>query len=462
MRVGSLTQFITSLENPGTRRRTYTWIAIALYFIGLAMLVMRVRYGHADRRLDFANSDGKFYYAYIAAAFVNGNLSPDIALQHWDYKPDPHDPRVRYDAFGRFRNIYPIGVSLTILPSFTAAHVASVALHGLTKSRWFVPDGYSVLYQLFNFAWVTFLAWATFVMLDGLMARYFRLSGFVIMLAILGAWLGTQYVYHQLRFPLMSVITAPFWVTSLICLAARTIDEVEVSRIVSWRWAGMAFCLAMAFVCRNTNAIFGLFCVYPFFVLLRAGLIGEFIRKSPLLLFSCIPIFLQMCVWKYQFNHFLTFSYGNDARFYWTHPAFWQIMFSVRAGMLLWVPVWTLGTIGASIYVWKGRYRGSWIIYTYLLAFMILWYVNSSYWAWPFSNYPNRGFLELIGLPALGLGILIQESWKSVTQRRLVLGILVAGTLFTVAMSFAYDSRRIRRYGDEVNAMGPIGARWAR
>jgi len=453
-----LAKFTANLDDPKSRRRIYAGIASVLYILGLLMLVLRVRYGYSDRRFDFANSDGKFYYAYVAAAFVDGDLSPQIAYRHWEYKPAD---TAHLDAFGRPVNIYPVGVSLTIIPSFAVAHVASLAVHGITKSNLFLPDGYSLLYQLFNFAWMTYLAWATFVMLDKLMVRYFKLTGPAILLAILGAWIGTQYVYHQLRFPLMSVIAGPFWATALVYLAAAAVEEIEESRMVTRRWAGMVFCLAMAFVCRNTNAIFALFVVWPFWLLIRAGLLGKLIRQAPLLLAACIPIFLQMCVWKYQFNHFLAVSYGSEARFYWAHPAFWQIMFSVRTGMFLWAPVWALGTLGALMYV-RGGYRGSWIVGTYLLAFLVLWYVNSSYWAWPFSNYPNRGFLEMIGLPALGLGLLLHETRKSLTQRRLVLGILAAGTLFTLAMGLAYDTRRVRRYGDEVNQMGPIGARWAR
>ena len=452
-----MANLVAKLDDPHMRRCIYAGIAVFLYVVGLAMLLLRARYGYSDRRLDFANSDGKYYYAYIASAFIAGNLSPDTMEEHWGYHPTPTEDR---DAFGRLKNIYPIGVSLSIIPSFTAAHVASLAIHAVTKSQWFVPDGYSVLYQLFNFAWVMFLSWATFVMLDSLMVRYFRLGGFAITLAILGAWIGTQYVYHELRFPLMSVITGPFWTIGMIYLAATAIEEVEVSRIVSWRWAGMVFCFAMAFDCRNTNAILVLFFIYPFFVVAKNGLLGEFIRKSPLLLLGCIPVFLQMCVWKYQFNHFLAKSYGAEARFTGASRVLADHVFS-GAGMFLWVPVWTLGTVGALLYVSRG-YRGSWIIYTYLLTFVILWYVNSSYWAWPFSNYPNRGFLEMIGLPALGLGVLIHETRQSLTQRRLVLGLLTAGTIFTLIMGLAYDTRRVRRYGDEVNAMGPIGARWAR
>jgi hypothetical protein len=455
---GALAKFTANLDDPKLRRRIYAGIAAFLYVIGLLMLVLRVRYGYSDRRFDFANSDGKFYYAYVAGAFVDGDLSARIAYRRWDYNPPDSD---HLDAFGRPLNQYPIGVSLTLIPSFVVAHAASLAMHGLTKSALFLPDGYSLPYQLINFAWMTYLVWATFLMLDRLMAQCFKLTGFAIMLAILGAWIGTQYVYHQVRFPLMSVIAGPFWATALVYVAAAAVGEIEKSRVVTWRWPAMVFCLAMAFVCRNTNAIFGLFVVYPFWVLIRAGLLGKLLRQAPLMLAGCIPILLQMCVWKYQFNHFLAVSYGLDARFYWLHPAFWQIMFSARAGMFVWVPVWALGTLGALICLRRG-YGGAWIIRTYLLAFLILWYVNSSYWAWPFSNYPNRGFLELIGLPALGLGILIRDTSKSLAQRRLVLGILAAGTLFTLVMSVAYDTRHVRRYGDEVNDMGPIGARWAR
>jgi len=241
---------------------------------------------------------------------------------------------------------------------------------------------------------------------------------------------------------------------------AKAVDRLEESRQVSWHWAGIVFCFAMAFVCRNTNVIFATFLIYPFYLLIRAGLLPRLLARTPLLLLGCVPVLLQMYVWKYHSGHFISNSYGREAQFYWLHPAFWQIMFSLRAGMFVWVPVWTLGTVGAILYL-RGT-RGSWMLGCYLASFLIIWYVNSAYWAWPFSNYPNRGFLELIGLPAIGLGLLIQHTEQALARRRLVLGLLVLGTLFTIAMGLAYDARRVPRYGDVVNAMGPWGARWAR
>jgi hypothetical protein len=445
------------LEDSNARRRIYGWVAVALFFIGLGMMAIKARHGYRDRRFDFACSDGKYYYAYIASAVVDGNLDSAILLHHWGYADDASTPR---DARGNLRNIYPIGVSLTVVPSVLLAHITSLAVHGVTKSAWFAPDGYSTFYQLFNFAWINYLAFATFVMLDSLMARYFKLKGTAITLAILASWVGTQYVYHELRFPLMSVVIAPFWATALIYLAAKAIDRLEESRVVSWHWAGMVFCFAMAVICRNTNVMLATFFIYPFYQLIRAGLIPKLLARTPLLLLGCAPVLLQMCMWKYQSGHFINNSYGATAQFYWLHPAFWQIMFSLRAGMFVWVPVWTLGTIGAIIYL-RGS-RGSWMLVCYLASFLIIWYVNSAYWAWPFSNYPNRGFVELIGLPAIGLGLLIQHTERSLARRRLVLGLVVLSSLVTIAMGLAYDTRRVPRYGDVVNAMGPYGARWAR
>ena len=173
------------------------------------------------------------------------------------------------------------------------------------------------------------------------------------------------------------------------------------------------------------------------------------------------PVFLQMLVWHHQFGHYLAVSYGVGATFYWTHPAFWQEMFSRRAGLLLWVPVWTMGLIGLIIYARSSPGNG-WIIGFYLLTFLIIWYVNSAYWAWPLGNYPNRGFVEWIGLVAIGLGLLFQHSWQSQFRTKVLLLLLLVFTGGTWLAGMAYDARKVRRYGDEVNAMGPIGARFAR
>ncbi len=326
-RVALLDQFAEKMSNPKARMRIYAWCAVVFYFLAILLMIAKVRHGVHDRLFDFAPADGKYYYVYIVAAVKEGSLDPSPALKHWGFKDDS---KVR-DIHGRSLNPYPIGVSLTVAPSFLIADVLSKIAYTITHSPRFLPDGYTIIYQLLNLAWVMTLSWATFVMLDRLMDRYFGLSGVAIAIGVLGSWIGTQYTYHMLRFPLMSVIVAPFFSTGVVFCAAAAADKIRRFREVGWHWSGMAICFAMGFVCRNTNVLWALFGFYPLFLAIRAGLLPQVLRKQfPWMLLCMFPIVLQMLVWHNQFGHYLAVSYASGAQFFWTHPAFWPELFSRR------------------------------------------------------------------------------------------------------------------------------------
>ena len=260
-----LSRFAEKMSDSKVRIRIYTCCAVGLYLMAMLLMFVKVRHGVSDRKFDFAPSDGKFYYVYITAATTEGSLNPKV-VRHWNYK---RDPKSQFDKNGQILNVYPIGVSLSVAPSFFVAHVLSKIVYGVTKSDWFTPDGYSALYQILNLAWVIFASWATFVLLDRIMIRYFRLSGAATILGVLGAWIGTQYTYHLLRFPLMSHVFGPFWATAFVYCAVVAADKIKRFSEVDWHWAGMSLCIAMAFECRNTNLIWSLFALYPLYLVVR-------------------------------------------------------------------------------------------------------------------------------------------------------------------------------------------------
>ncbi len=454
-----LARFAQKMSDSKARVRLYSWCAMGLYWMAVLLMVLKVRYGMNDRKFDFAPSDAKNYYAYIVSIVAEGSFDPNAGNRHWGYT---NTPGMLFDRRGRYLNPYPIGVSLSVSPSFLVAHVLSKMMYAVTGSHWFVPNGYTILYQYLNLALVMFASWGTFVLIDRLMVCHFGISGAATALGVIGAWIGTQYTYHLLRFPLMSHVFGPFWATAFVFCSVAAVKKIKRFREVGWHWTGMAVSLVMAFECRNTNLIWGVFGLYPVYLVVRDGLMLRLLCKQlPWMLLALIPLILQMLVWHDQFGRYLAVSYGKEATFYWTHPAFWQEMFSLRAGLLLWVPVWTMGLIGLIIYA--RSYPGSgWIVGCYLLSFLMIWYVLSAYWAWPLGNYPNRGFAEWIGMVAIGLGLLFHRGWHSQFRTKILLGLLLAFTCGTWLAGMAYDARKLRRYGDEVNVMGPDQARYAR
>src|SRR5262249_52191399 len=145
-----------NLNDATARRRLYALIAMLLFCISLMLGVVKWRFSHKEPKLDFATADGKFYYLFIASGVVDGDFDFTNQLrQQWPLENYALTPT------GYVLDKYPIGMSLTLLPSFLPAHGLSLVIHKLTGSRFFEPNGYTALYQLFNLAWVFVLCWAT-------------------------------------------------------------------------------------------------------------------------------------------------------------------------------------------------------------------------------------------------------------------------------------------------------------
>src|SRR5262249_47994577 len=157
-------------------------------------------------------------------------------------------------------------------------------------------------------AWIFFLCWATFALLDRLMSHHLGgsggLSGKFIAAGVLWAWLGTQYLYHAVRFPMMANVVSTFWVTACIVLAADAVEAIRQRRYVGWHWPAMLFSASMAIVCRPTNIIVAVFGFYSLYELVRAGLLLRFLRLIPLIALGLLPLLLQMIVWRIMFGSY--------------------------------------------------------------------------------------------------------------------------------------------------------------
>jgi hypothetical protein len=180
---------------------------------------------------------------------------------------------------------------------------------------------------------------------------------------------------------------------------------------------------------------------------------------------ALIPLVLQMLTWRILFGHYIAYSYGGKTfgtkgpeRFYWTDPMLWQSLFSLRAGVFLWCPVFALGVLGAAAMYLRRDVPGAWILGCYVLAFLLLWYLNSAWWCWPFSSYPGRGYLEMIGLPVLGIALLFEHTAVNLPQRRMLLAALLLCLVCTEVLEVGYDLSLVPRYADDLILMGPDAA----
>ena len=95
-----------------------------------------------EHPLRFPNQNGLGYYMYMPSLVLDGDL--DFRNQAALSLGSSEAPR--WLVSGR----YPMGVAISLTPSFLVAHAFSRGLHALTGSHVFAPDGFTLLYQVLN------------------------------------------------------------------------------------------------------------------------------------------------------------------------------------------------------------------------------------------------------------------------------------------------------------------------
>ncbi|MCC5807287.1 MAG: hypothetical protein JJU00_13265 [Opitutales bacterium] len=99
-----------------------------------------------------------------------------------------------------------------------------------------------------------------------------------------------------------------------------------------------------------------------------------------------------MFAWRSVYGKWLVFSYGEEGEgFNWGTPALREVLFDPYHGAVYWHPILGLAFIGGCWLWWKRR--NSLQSATWLLSFLLLWYVHAAWWVWPLgSSFGYRGF----------------------------------------------------------------------
>ncbi|MCP3917962.1 MAG: hypothetical protein GY711_20640 [bacterium] len=406
------------------RARAYSLLACAFFVLAIALALLKPVF-------DFAVSDGRFYYVYLPSAVIDGDL--DFSDEVRDFWGPDYDPALLADVTpaGRVRNKYPVGLALTLAPSFVLAHGASHAVAAVSDSERFRPDGYSVLYQVAGLALVLALGLATFLLLDVLLVDRMGVAPRAAFLAIIAFWGGSHYAYYYFREPLMVHVVSTFWVTLALYAGTR-------ERTSGWHLSLVSCAASMALVSRPTNALI----LLP--VLARVALDREVLRGMHWVLLGAIPILVQLAAWRILHGSFLVYSYGDEG-FNWSDPALASTLFSSKHGLIVWAPLLALSVPGVVRALGDRRARP--ITGALVVGFVGLWYANSSWHQWWFGDaFGARAFLELTPLFVIGLAFWFDSLERRTPRVRAVAyGAVVLGALYVWGLMALYVTHRIPR-----------------
>jgi hypothetical protein len=397
-----------ALETRSARRRIYA-VIVGLLF-AMAWITQAAKSHKDHEALDFVVSDAEGYWVYLPSLVLDGNLNFTRQI-YWHAAVHPIDaaafPQTRYGM----RNHWPTGIALTLAPAFLLAHGIALSLHPFIASPLFAPNGYSLVYQTACLCVVMLLGWLTLVAADDVMERHFKLPGPAIAAAVVVYAVGSSWAYYIFREPFMSHGIGAAWIMFTIWLADRIASEASDGRVGLWQWPLLCFTLSMGIICRPTNISAGIIALWPLIVTVRAGLLRPALRRLPLMIVAAFPLVVQ-CIILRILSPRNTISgagasgYAADQSFHWLHPAMVQTLFSSNHGLFFWSPVLLLAVWGYARQLRSKSQPRDGLVISLVLTFALLWYVNSSWFAWFFGkSFGARSFVDLSGVFIIGLGL---------------------------------------------------------
>lgn len=434
------------LADPAGRYRLYG--VVALLLLALACTAVGLRAWMLARDVNIIVSDARWYYAYLPSVIIDGDLDfTNQIREHWDIEYDPSLLEDRTPR-GVVRNQFPIGLAVTLVPSFVGAHVLSRVTYFATGSACIAPDGYSLVYQLFCVITVMALGLGSMMMTDALLVRHFSLEPRAIAAAILVYWIGTHYLYYYFREPLMAHVVSTFWVTTVMYVS---LAMTSVPRW--WHVPLLITAVTMAIICRPTNVFVFPVLVYVIIACARRRGLNEVLDRWPLAILGLVPLFAQLFVWWALAGTGFGPSFF-DARFDLTRPMLLHTLLSSNHGLFFWSPLLVLAVWGGVWYAREGGHRRAAghrdPFWTSLLACAaILWYLNSARPDWWFGHaFGGRAFLELSFVFMAGLAMCFSHVQTSGRRYRgWVLAYTAASVIYSWILMVAYILERIPRQG---------------
>lgn len=351
----------------------------------MLILVSTQFWGKENYEYGIIYSDGRGYYAFLPAAFIQKDFS--FQTTHSEEKRvfnnmvNPHY-LIENEKGQTFNKCYP-GVAILQLPFFLTAW-------GIESTYGDDITGYSLL----------------FLKIFHLGAIFFSILGFYFMRKYLHKVLGderksiwiTSLIFFGTTLFYFTLVRASFshhysfFLFALFAYLARLYLEsgkrkhivligLTLGLIFLVRPVNVMIVLAIPFILMDRNNIRTFFT--PLFKLKNGHLLSSILAFFAMVSIVFVINFLQT-------GNIMNWSYQGEG-FDFSNPHFFQELFSFRTGIFVHIPLAFLCLVGVVIMTWKKRETGIfWIGYIAFATFLL-----SCWWSWDFGGfYGNRVFLE--------------------------------------------------------------------
>ena len=279
------------------------------------------------------------YYLYLPAAVIYKDLKQ---LSWWSgieeqYHPGPGMGQAFQHPSGNYVMKYTLGQALQFLPWFMAAHLLAGPLG-------YPADGFSLPYQ-------AAIGWGSLIVallglwfLRRVLKMYF--SDKTVASVLICIVFGTNYLEYA---GITGAMTHNWLFTLYVLLIFSTIRFYQKP---SFAWAAaIGLLVGWAALTRPTEIISVIIPVLwgvSSWAALRGRLLffKQYFSKITLAaLVAAAVVFLQAAYWKYATGEWFVYSYQEQG-FSWRHPHLSDVLFSARAGWLVYTPMMVFAVLG--------------------------------------------------------------------------------------------------------------------
>jgi len=362
-------------------------------------------------------ADASGYYVYLPATFIyewDANKLPKgiDTLTGRGFKIDQNQSHI----FTKYTS----GIAYLQLPFFLAAH-AYAMISGDTA------NGFSQVYvNSLLFSGVFYLLLGLFCLYYFLKRYFDHRSALLSCFALLAC---TNLYYYGIEHPGLSHVYSFFLISLSLWL---------IQRNGRYTLAILLPIMAWLVLIRPTNIVVDLALLLIYLQLNKVSLLQ--IVKHPQmyagLAMSVLILLPQLFYWHSVSGNWLMYSYQNEGFIYWNRPYILEVLFAACNGFFPYAPVFILAFIG-----FRHWPINRFVSLTALLSFIVITYLNASWWCWPFGcAYGGRAFIEYYPFLVLGLAALSYRVLSKGRNARIALySIILIFAFLNLKLLYNYD-----------------------
>jgi hypothetical protein len=390
-----------ALADPATRGR---WLVALTVLVALIAATVAFTIGRdpSGRPTARPYADAPYYYAYAPTLL----LDRDLDLRD-EYVITGNWYRLAPTKLGRPGNVFGVGPAIVTAPAFLVGHAIAVA----TGER---RDGFSTTEQWLTM-WMSVLASVTALIFPVRIAsRRLRAPGAGLIAAVCALCAGPV-IYYAVRQPGYAHPFATFFAAWLVDLWDASYLRPRSART----WALLGLALGLAVLARPQLAPWA---ILPLLAavddLARArgrvggALFGRWLLGAAVALLALLP---QLLAWRALYGALYVLPQGAGFM-RWDEPAWTEVLFSSRNGLLPWAPLYAVGLAGAVI----GAWRWPRLFVPLLVGVAAQVWANGAAWDWWGGGaFGGRRFDSIYVVVALGLAVVLAPAVAALARLRL-------------------------------------------